>query len=463
MAIAIAVIVLVIGSLLFHFLSPWYFTPIASNWDTIDFTVDITFWVTGIVFVAINLFMAYAILRYRHRKGLKADYEPENKKLEWWLTAITTVGVVAMLAPGLVVWAEFVTVPDEADEFEAVAQQWQWSFRFPGKDGELGTTAVRFMTVDNPFGVDPEDENGQDDVLVFGNEVHLPIDQPMKALLRSKDVLHDFAVPQFRVKMDLVPGLVTYLWFTPTRTGRFDLLCEELCGLAHHTMRGDVVVDERDDFEAWLETQPTFAETMAMPAGDPEIGRAQYASCAACHGMQGEGNLALSAPKLSGQDSWYLRRQLQNYKQGRRGADPADTTGAQMAAMAGTLPDIAAINNVVAYIDTLPDEPAPATISGDVDRGQELYATCGACHGRDGMGIWSVSAPRQAGMNDWYLANQLRKFKTGLRGTHPQDGYGEQMASMAMMLLDDQAIDDVVSYINTLPKQRPEQLADLKP
>ena len=103
MAIAIAVILLVIGSVLFHFLSPWYFTPLASNWDTIDLTVDITFWVTGVVFVLVNLFMAYAIIRYRHRKGLKVDYEPENKKLEWWLTAITTVGVVAMLAPGLVV------------------------------------------------------------------------------------------------------------------------------------------------------------------------------------------------------------------------------------------------------------------------------------------------------------------------------------------------------------------------
>jgi cytochrome c oxidase subunit 2 len=111
MILGFAVIALVIGTVLFHFLSPWWFTPIASNWTTMDQTVDITFWVTGIVFIAINLFMAYAIIRYRHRQGLKAHYEPENKKLEWWLTIVTSVGIAAMLAPGLLVWAKFVTVP----------------------------------------------------------------------------------------------------------------------------------------------------------------------------------------------------------------------------------------------------------------------------------------------------------------------------------------------------------------
>src|SRR5918994_6455087 len=116
MAMAIAVILLVIGTVLFHWLSPWWFTPIASNWTTVDDTVDVTFWVTGIVFVAVNLFLAYAIIRYRHRKGNKAHYEPENKKLEWWLTGITSVGIAAMLAPGLSVWAKFVTVPDDASE-----------------------------------------------------------------------------------------------------------------------------------------------------------------------------------------------------------------------------------------------------------------------------------------------------------------------------------------------------------
>src|SRR5213594_1400236 len=139
MVFAIALVLLVVGSVLFHFLSPWYFTPIASNWGTIDSTIDITFWVTGIVYVAITLFMAYAVIRYRYRRDRRATYQPENKKLEWWLLGLTTVGVAAMLAPGLLVWANFVEVPKDAGVFEAVGKQWYWGFRFPGKDGVMGT------------------------------------------------------------------------------------------------------------------------------------------------------------------------------------------------------------------------------------------------------------------------------------------------------------------------------------
>ena len=123
MPLAVVLIILVVGSLIFHFLSPWTFTPIASNWGMIDTTVDITFVVTGVVFVAVNLFMAYAIIRYRYKEGAKAKYEPENKKLEIWLTVLTTIGVAAMLAPGLFVWGTFVTVPEEAIEIEVVGQQ----------------------------------------------------------------------------------------------------------------------------------------------------------------------------------------------------------------------------------------------------------------------------------------------------------------------------------------------------
>ncbi|MFQ5634324.1 MAG: c-type cytochrome, partial [Gammaproteobacteria bacterium] len=96
------------------------------------------------------------------------------------------------------------------------------------------------------------------------------------------------------------------------------------------------------------------------------------------------------------------------------------------------------------------DNPAPATISGDIERGAALYRNCASCHGSEGQGIWSVAAPRQAGMSDWYLAAQLQNFKDGLRGAHPDDGVGWQMALMAEILRDEQAINDVVAYINTL-------------
>jgi len=450
MALAVALVLLVVGTILFHFLSPWWFTPIASNWKMMDDTVNITFIVTGIVFVAVNLFMAFAVFLYRHRQGQRAEYSPENKKLEWWLTIVTSFGVAAMLAPGLFVWAKFVTVPKEATVVEAVGQQWTWSYRFPGRDGVLGTTDARFVTVDNPFGMDPNDPRGDDDILISSPELHLPINKPVKVLLRAKDVNHQWAVPQFRVKMDMVPGMITYFWLTPTRTGRFDVLCEQLCGMAHFAMRGRVVVDDEPAFQAWLSNQPTYAEKKAMAAGSPAAGQASYALCGACHGPQGQGNQALNAPKLSSQAGWYLARQLRHFKQGLRGSDDRDIFAKQMIPMASTLADDAAISNVVAYINSLPDEPPSPTLAGDPERGKALYTTCAACHGNSGQGIWSTNAPRLSHMSDWYLARQLHNFQQGIRGAHPQDFYGAQMALMSKILPDDRAINDLLAYIHTL-------------
>ena len=228
MHMAIVLIFLVVGSVVFHLWSPWWFTPLASNWGAIDDTINLTFWVTGFVFVAVNLFMAYAVMRYKTGPGKKAAYDPENTKLETWLTVFTTIGIVAMLAPGLLVWGRFVDVPEDAMQVEVLAQQWHWSYRFPGEDGEFGAVSGKLITDENPFGMDYDDPMGQDDILVSSPELHLPLNVPVNLNLRAKDVLHNFTVAQFRVKMDMVPGMVTSLWFTPTKTGRFDLLCEEL-------------------------------------------------------------------------------------------------------------------------------------------------------------------------------------------------------------------------------------------
>ena len=263
MAVALVLVLIVAGSVLFHILSPWWWTPIASNWGYIDTTLVITFWITGVVFAAVVLFMAYCVFRFRHKEGRKADYEPESKKLETWLTVATALGVAVMLAPGLFVWYQFVTVPDDAVEVEVVGQQWQWSFRLPGADGKLGTSNSRLVSFDNPLGVNPDDPNGQDDVVVEAGDLHLPIGKPVKMLLRSIDVLHDFYVPEFRAKMDMVPGTVTYFWFTPTRTGTFDVLCAELCGTGHGYMRGTVMVDTEEDYKVWLQEQSTFAQLTA--------------------------------------------------------------------------------------------------------------------------------------------------------------------------------------------------------
>ncbi|SDF23892.1 cytochrome c oxidase subunit II [Limimaricola pyoseonensis] len=261
MVVAAVLVLVVLGSIGFHLFSPWWWTPIASNWGYIDTTLVITFWITGFVFAAVVLFMAWCVWRYRHRPGRRADWTPENRRLELWLTGATALGVAAMLAPGLWVWASFVTVPEEADEVEVVAQQWFWSYRYPGEDGRLGRADATWISADNPLGVSPHDRFGADDVIVDGGDMHLPLDRPVKVLLRSIDVLHNFYVPEFRAKMDMVPGSVTYFWLTPTREGEFEVLCAELCGTGHGFMRGYVLVETETQFNAWLGEQLTFAQT----------------------------------------------------------------------------------------------------------------------------------------------------------------------------------------------------------
>ena len=281
MYVAIGIALLVIGSVLFHLLSPWWMTPIASNWGSIDHALMITLYICAVAFIALNLFMAWAIWRYRHKPGNRAHYEPENAKLEKRLTVWTAVGIAGMLAPGLLAWNEYVTVPASAAIVEADGQQWQWTFRYPGGDGVLGTTAIAHVTPDNSFGIDPRDPYGRDDILVDTNELHLPLGRPVKMMLRSKDVLHDFYVPQFRAKMDLVPGIVTYFWMKPTVAGSFDILCAELCGVGHHTMRGTVVVERPADFDRWLSEQMTFGQQLALAGA-----QVQFASADAPRGKR---------------------------------------------------------------------------------------------------------------------------------------------------------------------------------
>ena len=452
MAISIVIVLLVIGSLIFHYVSPWWFTPLASNWGAIDDTINITLWVTGVVFVLVSLFLAYVVFRFQYNKNRRAHYEPENKKLEGWLTAITALGVAAMLAPGLFVWGSFITVPDESDVFEAVGQQWHWSFRLPGDDGKLGRTAIQLISERNPFGLDINDPSGQDDILILSNEMHIPIERSVKVLLRSKDVLHNFAVPQFRVKMDLVPGAVTYLWFKPTKIGRYEILCEELCGVAHYTMRGHVVVDSAEDYQKWLSEQQTFAQSMALPLGDLDKGRQIYAGCISCHGPKGEGNESLNAPRLAGMSSWYIKRQLAYFQKKIRGTESNDTFGQLMSRMSTLLPDQSAINDVAFYINSLvPDEAEHSSI-GDLVKGKQLYSTCSFCHGEQAQGNFAMNAPKLSGPHDWYLSRQLKSYKNGTRGNHPFDLYGSQMMLMSRLLHDEQDITDVISYIGTLDK-----------
>ena len=253
----------IIGSILFHIFTPWWWTDIASNWGAMDDTINLTFWIGGGVFILVCLFMVYCTFRFSYKEGRKVEYKPEDNKLEKILTVATTLGVAALLAPGLIVWNEFINTPKNALNIEVMAWQWGWQYRLPGEDGKLGTVQVAKISDENPFGINLDDPNGKDDVLIQSDELHLKTNRPVQILLRSVDVLHNFYVPQFRSKMDAIPGIITYYWFEPNKVGEYEVLCAEYCGLGHYGMRAKVVVENEQNYENWLNEQETFSSLIA--------------------------------------------------------------------------------------------------------------------------------------------------------------------------------------------------------
>ena len=257
----------IVGSILFHVFTPWWWTDIASNWGAMDDTIVLTFWIGGGVFIAVCLFMIYCVFKFSYKEGRKVEYKPEDNKLEIILTVATTLGVAALLAPGLIVWNQYINTPSNAIDIEVMARQWGWQYRLPGEDGKLGTSNMVNINDQNPFGINLDDQNGRDDILIQSDELHLKTNRPVKILLRSTDVLHNFYVPQFRAKMDAVPGLVTYYWFEPNKEGDYEVLCAEYCGIGHYGMRAKVVVDNEENYEKWLEQQETFSNFIATLNG----------------------------------------------------------------------------------------------------------------------------------------------------------------------------------------------------
>ena len=178
-------------------------------------------------------------------------------------------------------------------------------------------------------------------------------------------------------------------------------------------------------------------------------GQALFATCVACHGANGAGNTALGAPAIAGQQESYLQRQLEHFRSGARGAADGDSYGAQMVPFAMQLADDAAVSAVAAYAASLPAVGAAAVDAGDARRGANLYnGNCGACHGGSAEGNEALNSPRLAGLDASYLKRQYENFASGLRGAHPDDRLGRQMAMMAKTLPDDDAaIDDVIAHI----------------
>ena len=188
-------------------------------------------------------------------------------------------------------------------------------------------------------------------------------------------------------------------------------------------------------------------------AQDTARGEQLFALCAQCHGDDGGGDAAALAPAIGGLPAWFVTGQLQKFRNGGRGTHFDDISGMRMRPMSMWLRDDADVASVAAYVASLPKvNPAPTLAGGNPETGKQKYIPCIACHGIHGEGNQALNAPPLAGMSDWYQLSALQKFKAGVRGTNPKDITGMLMRPMSMTLADEQAMLDVVAYIQTLSK-----------
>ncbi len=207
---------------------------VSSYSGRIDGLFRLILWITGVIFIIVEALLLFFILRYRHREGRRAHYTHGSNRVEVVWTIVPAVICVVLALLSRRTWADIKqNMPQDALPIEITAEQFAWNIRYAGPDGKFGTA---------------------DDIVTL-NQLHFPVGRPVVVTLRSKDVIHSFFLPEFRVKQDAVPGMSTRIWFDAMRTGDWEITCAELCGLGHYRMKGFVVVETPEEFEKWLGQQ----------------------------------------------------------------------------------------------------------------------------------------------------------------------------------------------------------------
>ena len=199
----------------------------------IDQLFWVIFWITGFFFFLVQGGLLFFVLKYRAKKGRSASYVHGNTLLEIIWTVIPALILVGLTVASQKLWVEIRSpshMPASSLQVELLAEQFAWNVRYPGPDGLFGTA---------------------DDISTI-NQLHLPVGTPVTINIRSKDVIHSFFVPEFRIKQDAVPGLPTRVWLEAVRPGQFEIRCAELCGLGHYRMKGFVTTQPMEDFQKWL-------------------------------------------------------------------------------------------------------------------------------------------------------------------------------------------------------------------
>ena len=249
------------------FITQWWWMPdpITALGREIDRAFMWTLIGTGVIFILAQATLGYAAWKFGRRSGARARDMHGNNKLELIWTSAALVIFVALTLAGFSVWAEVRFIEQRAADptpdrlvVEVTGQQFVWNMRYAGEDNKFGP--VDFLQADdaggNPVGVDRGHPDGADDIMV--PEMRVPVNKEVELILKSKDVLHNFFVPELRIKLDTVPGLVGKLRFTPDTVGKYEIVCSELCGLGHYKMRSFLHVVSAEDYDAWLQEQAEF-------------------------------------------------------------------------------------------------------------------------------------------------------------------------------------------------------------
>ncbi|HEY2328531.1 MAG TPA: hypothetical protein VGI63_01820 [Verrucomicrobiae bacterium] len=216
-----------------------------------------------VLFIGWVAYFCYVLWRFNDARNKQADHEGSKSKIPSYVEyAIVAIEAVLLLGIAVPLWAKSVEkFPDAKDStvIQVMAQQYAWNVRYPGPDGIFGRQDMKLVANDNIFGVDPADPNGKDDFPLL-NEIHVPVDKPVIIYLSSKDVIHSLKLVSMRVTQDAIPGLRIPFTFTPSKIGRYQIECAQLCGPLHSAMAGGfLVVQSKEDYEAWLKSKSSSA------------------------------------------------------------------------------------------------------------------------------------------------------------------------------------------------------------
>jgi cytochrome c oxidase subunit II len=247
----------------------------SSHGYQIDHIIEFCHWFMGALFVGWSAFFIYVLIRFRKRRQPGADHLGVKSGISTHLEfSVVLIEIVLLLGFAIPLWAKRVNQfppGKEALLVHVVAQQFSFNYHLPGPDGQFGRRDISFENNSNPLGLDPNDPAGKDDIVTTG-ELHVPVNRPVVAELSSKDVIHDFFLPSMRIAGDAIPGSLIPIWFTPVKTGTDEIICGQLCGLGHYGMKGTLVVDTPQDYEAWLKERAELAggtQGAASPSPSP--------------------------------------------------------------------------------------------------------------------------------------------------------------------------------------------------